>query len=529
MGCFYIIFIKVGTNNNNNNREHWGTRIGLVLAMAGNAIGLGNLLRFPVQAANNGGSAFMIPYFISLLLLGIPLMWVEWGIGRYGGILGHGTAPGMFDTLWKNRAAKYLGILSIFLPLVILTYYTYIASWTIGYSMASLMGLMPKATQLLNASPKEVLLPYQDLLSNFIGTGSSGFLLTPKLSTYTFFLFTLFISMWILSKGITEGIEKLNRVAIPALFFMALILFIRVLTLGDPVREGQNPITGLAVLWEPDLSGIFNPKIWLAAAGQIFFTLSLGLGAILTYASYLKKDDDIALNGLSVTSLNEVAEVILGGTIAIVSAVVFFGASSIKEITGGSFQLGFISMPAIFSKILWGEFFGFIWFLLLYLAALTSIVALAQPAIAFFEDELGWARKKSVIILGIFFFVFAHISIFLKGALDELDFWAGTFGLVWLALFEVIIFFWIFGAEKAWNEINRGAQIKIPRFLFYITKYITPLFLIVILFTWTYKELPNILKTGSPGVTIARIFMILLLIFHLILVRIAWKRRTAEQ
>lgn len=508
-----------------NKREHWGTRIGLVLAMAGNAIGLGNFLRFPVQAANNGGSAFMIPYFISLLLLGIPLMWIEWGIGRYGGALGHGTAPGMFDALWKNRVAKYLGILSIFLPLVILIYYTYIASWTIGYSIASLMGLMPKAKDFLNTPATEIVVPYREFLSNFIGTAGDNTILSPKLATYIFFVITLVISMWILAKGISGGIEKLNNFAIPALFIMAIILFIRVLTLGEPVKPGQNPVTGLAVLWEPDLSGILNPKIWLAAAGQIFFTLSLGLGAIMTYASYLNKDDDIALNALSTASLNESAEVILGGTIAIVSAAVFFGPQSIKEIAGGAFQLGFISMPAIFSKMPWGEFFGFLWFLLLYFAALTSIVALSQPAIAFFEDELGWSRKKSVVVLAIAFFASAHIPIFLRGALDEMDFWAGTFGLVWLALFEVIIFFWIFGAENAWNEITRGAQIKIPRFFFYIMKYVTPLFLIVILVTWTYKELPNALRAGGPGVNVARAFMIALLLIHLVLVRMAWKRR----
>jgi len=515
----------MSNNSHSSTRERWGTRIGLVLAMAGNAIGLGNFLRFPVQAANNGGSAFMIPYFISLLLLGIPLMWIEWAIGRYGGAMGHGTAPGMFDALWKHPLAKYLGILSIFLPLVIVIYYTYIASWTIGYSVASLMGLMPKAKDFLNTPATEIVVPYRDFLANFIGSNSDSTLLAPKLATYIFFVFTLVLSMWILAKGISGGIEKLNNFAIPALFIMAIILFIRVLTLGEPVKPGQNPITGLAVLWEPDLSGILDPKIWLAAAGQIFFTLSLGLGAILTYASYLNKDDDIALNGLSTASLNEFAEVILGGTIAIVSAAVFFGPQSIKDIAGGAFQLGFISMPAIFSRMPFGEFFGFLWFLLLYFAALTSIVALAQPAIAFFEDELGWTRKKSVIVLAIAFFASAHIPIFLKGALDEMDFWAGTFGLVWLALFEVIIFFWIFGSENAWKEINRSAQIKIPGFFFYVMKYITPLFLIVILGTWTYKELPNTIKAGGPGVNIARAFMIVLLILHLVLVRIAWKRR----
>lgn len=122
----------------NNNREQWGSRIGLILAVAGNAIGLGNFLRFPVQAAQNGGGAFMIPYFIFFLILGIPLMWIEWGIGRHGGRFNHGSAPGMFDVLWKNKAAKYFGAVGLFISLVIMIYYTYIESWTLGFSFFSI-------------------------------------------------------------------------------------------------------------------------------------------------------------------------------------------------------------------------------------------------------------------------------------------------------------------------------------------------------------------------------------------------------
>jgi len=119
-------------SSNNSEREQWGSRIGLILAVAGNAIGLGNFLRFPVQAAQNGGGAFMIPYFVSFLLLGIPLMWMEWGIGRHGGKYRHGSAPGMFDVLWKNKIAKYIGTLGLFQSTVIMIYYTYIESWSLG-------------------------------------------------------------------------------------------------------------------------------------------------------------------------------------------------------------------------------------------------------------------------------------------------------------------------------------------------------------------------------------------------------------
>src|SRR3989339_1430304 len=119
-------------------REQWGSKIGLILAVAGNAVGLGNFLRFPVQAAQNGGGAFMIPYFIFFLILGIPMMWIEWGIGRHGGKYNHGSAPGMFDVIWKNKLAKYFGSIGLLISLIILIYYTYVTSWTLAYSFFSI-------------------------------------------------------------------------------------------------------------------------------------------------------------------------------------------------------------------------------------------------------------------------------------------------------------------------------------------------------------------------------------------------------
>lgn len=508
-------------------REQWGSRMGLILAMAGNAIGLGNFLRFPVQAAENGGGAFMIPYFISLLILGIPLMWVEWGIGRYGGALGHGTAPGMFDALWKNRAAKYIGILGIFLPLVIVIYYTYICSWTLAFSVFSIFGMYPSPDIAVGTvSAAEYLKPYQSYLYSYIGVDGAGTFLMPDPAAYFFFIVTLVIGFWVLVKGVSGGIEVLNKLAIPALFVMALVLFLKIISLTSPTNPDYTVSRAFAFLWEPDFSGLWSSKVWLAAAGQIFFTLSLGLGAVMTYASYVKKDEDIVLDGLSTASLNEFAEVVFGSTIAITSAVIFFGPDGAGEIAkGGAFKLGFISMPAIFTHMAYGQFFGFLWFLLLFFAGITSVVALSQPVVAFFEDEFGWERKKAVITLGVFFFATAHLPIFVNGSLDEMDFWAGTFGLVILALFEMILFFWIFGADNAWEELMRGAKLRIPRVFFYIMKYVTPAFLIVILVAWTYEQLPSVLSKTEAGVWITRGFLALLLLAHVIAVRAAWKKR----
>jgi len=493
-------------------REHWGSRIGLILAMSGNAIGLGNFLRFPVQAAENGGGAFMIPYFICFVVLGIPLMWVEWGLGRYGGRIGHGSAPGIFQSMWAHPAAKYIGILGVLLPLVILIYYVYICSWTLAFSFSSILGLYPTPDTIVHATgPVGYLAPYQDYLYGFIGASSESLFLSPNPFAYLFFVVTLALGLFILSKGISGGIEKLNKIAIPTLFILAAILFVRVLTLESPTDAGMTVSGALAFLWEPDFSGLYSAKVWLAAAGQVFFTLSLGFGAILTYASYVKPDEDIALNGLATSSLNEFAEVVFGSTIAIISAVIFFGVDGAGLIAGeGAFKLGFISMPAIFTHMSYGALFGFLWFLLLFIAGLTSVVALSQPTLAFFEDEFKWSRKKSVAVFGLILFLSASLPIFLKGSLDEMDFWAGTLGIVVLAFFEIVIFFWIFGAENAWAEITRGANIRIPRAFFYLMKYVTPLLLLIILAVWGYQQLPAVLARRGLELWVTRAFLVLL-------------------
>jgi NSS family neurotransmitter:Na+ symporter len=494
-------------------REHWGSRIGLVLAMAGNAIGLGNFLRFPGKAAGNGGGAFMIPYFISLILMAIPLMWLEWAQGRYGGMRGHGTTPGIFQIMWENRIAKYLGVLGIFIPTVIVIYYTYIGSWTLGYGIYSLLDLLPKVDQSVlhpSMSPQEIssiiLQPFEEFRNSYTGR-ADGELLHVQAFTYIIFIFVLISSVWVLARGVSRGIEVLAKIAMPIFFILAVVLVIRVFTLGHPVTGHYGSMDGFAFLWEPkwfierDGRQVFvflDVKTWLEAAGQVFFTLSLGMGAIQCYASYLRKNDDVVLSGLATTSANEVAEVIMGGSIAIPAAAAFFGVASVQVIASrGSFCLGFTSMPAIFGFLPGGNILGFFWFILLFLAAFTSIVALAQPMIAFIEDEIGMTREKAAILLGISWFLSSHLCIFLRGGWQVMDFWAGTFGPPLLAFVEVIIIMWIFGGKKMWDEMHRGAQLRVPSFFYYTAKYITPLFLGLILIAWVYQNIAQPVFTGT--------------------------------
>ncbi len=513
-------------SNTSSEREQWGSRIGLILAVAGNAVGLGNFLRFPVQAAQNGGGAFMIPYFIFFLLLGIPLMWIEWGIGRHGGKFNHGSAPGMFDVIWKNKLAKYFGALGLFISLIIMIYYTYIESWTLGYSFFSItqkyFGLGDFTAM------KTFLYSYQgrEVSSYFSGISVA----------YIFMVITFAVNFWILFRGISKGIEKLAKIAMPLLFLFAIIIAIRVATLGtpDPMHPENSVSAGFGFIWNPDFAALSDPKIWLAAAGQIFFTLSVGMGTIHAYASYLRPKDDIALSGLTTAATNEFAEVVLGGSIAIPIAVAFFGVAVTTQMAlGGAFDLGFASMPLVFERIPYGEIFGFLWFLLLFFAGITSSVAMGQPVVAFLEDEFGMSRKKAVGTLAIVVFISVQFVVFfLKyGFLDEMDYWAGTFGLVVFALIETILFMWVFGADKAWDEMNEGGDIKIPKLFHFVMKYITPLVLLIVMGWWLVNDaIPTLLLQNAdpqnvPYIWGARIFMIFIYALIVLMVKQAWKKK----
>jgi SNF family Na+-dependent transporter len=514
-------------NNSTRPREQWESRLGLILAVAGNAVGLGNFLRFPVQAAQNGGGSFMVPYFIFFLLLGIPLMWIEWSIGRYGGKFNHGSTPGMFDVLWKNSIAKYIGALGLVISMIIMIYYTYIESWTLAYSFFSISQTYSGQTN--HESMRQFLYNFQGK-----GTSSNFSSIWPA---YSFMLITFCLNFWILYRGISKGIEKLAKIAIPLLFLFGIILAIRVIFLGTPdsTHPENNVANGFSFIWNLNFDRLNEPRIWLAAAGQIFFTLSVGMGSIHAYASYLKPKDDIVLSGLSTASLNEFAEVGIGGSIAIPAAVAFFGITLTTQIaSAGAFDLGFVSMPLIFKQIPLGFLFGTLWFVLLFLAGITSSVAMGQPFISFLEDEFGYSRRKATTVLALIIFISIQFVIFFidKGFLDEMDYWAGTFGLVVFAFLETILFMWVFGSQKAWQEMNEGGDIKIPALFFFIMKYITPVILLCIMIWWAIQDaiptflLVNIESEKIPIIWGARILMLIISIGILIMIKKAWIKKS---
>jgi SNF family Na+-dependent transporter len=452
------------------------------MAVAGSAIGLGNFLRFPSVAAQNGGGAFMIPYLVALLLLGLPLMWVEWTIGRFGGGFGHSTAPGMFRTMSaKNRFIKAFGVIGIFGPIVILMYYLYVESWLLGYGWYALSGKLGACTT--QADMKAFLLGYTGCVKNQHFAS-----LTPA---YLFFLLTFAANMVVLYYGIRGGIERVCNWGMPLLFVLGLVLMARVFALGtpNPERPDQNVVNGLGFLWNPKWEALADPGVWLAAAGQIFFTLSVGIGVILTYASYLKRDDDVALSGLTAASANELVEVVMGGSIVIPAAFAFLGhAGTLEAAKGGTFNLGFFTMPMVLQHLPFSNLLGVCWFLLLFIAGITSSISLAQPAIAFLEDEFDLTRRQAVGWFSVVTFLLCQPGIFFfaNGVVDEIDFWAVNVCLVTFGLVEVVLFAWVFGMDRAWTELHAGSDITIPRVYRLIIKYITPLILVAILGAWLF-------------------------------------------
>jgi len=450
-------------------RERWGSRVGLVLAMAGNAVGLGNFLRFPAQAAQNGGGAFLVPYLVSFVLMGIPLLWVEWAIGRHGGQFGHHSAPGMFDRLGPYRWLKYIGVFGLFTTLTVAAYYCYIESWTLAYVWHSVVGTFR------DVAPT-------DFFPAYLGTHAQSIFALP-VEAFFWFLLTLGLNLWILSRGLDRGIEIAAKIGMPLLLLFAAVLAVRGLTLGtDAPGVVQSPLVGLNFVWEPKVSGLLDPTTWLAAAGQIFFTLSVGMGSIHCYAAYLKRNQDIALNAASAGWMNEFVEVVLGGSILIPIATAYLGLPAVQAATqgGSGFSLGFLTLPTLFNQ--WGWFApvaGALWFGLLFFAGITSSLAMGQPVLAFFQDEFGASRARAAVTFGLTTLVLGGLCVWLYpgGSFDEFDFWSGTFSLVLFALGEAIVFAWIFGMDRAWEEITRGADIRVPRFFRPVIRWITPAFI----------------------------------------------------
>ncbi len=481
----------------NSGKENWGSKLGVVLAVAGSAVGLGNFLRFPGQAVNNGGGAFMIPYIISFLVLGIPIAWCEWTMGRLGGRFRQNSSPGIMYAIWRRSPAKLLGAVSLLIPVTIYMYYILLEAWCLDYCLQFASGgfqeMFAAATEGVGERREEVdavVGATGEHLSRTFGLSGHGALLAEG-RTVWLVLACFLVNFFIIYQGVTRGIEKFCKWAMPLLLMCATLILVRVLTL-------PNITSGLGFMWNPDWGALKDPKVWLAASGQIFFSLSVGFGLILCYSSYLRKDDDVVLSSLSASSTNEFCEVILAGLIVVPTAFLFLGAENAK---GGTFTLGFVTLPAIMHFMPWGNWVGALWFGLLFLAAVTSSLSMLQPAIAFLEDGFGLGRRASVAVLGVITACGAGLTMYFSKnalALDYTDFWCNLFMII-AATGLVIMFGWVIGAERGVREMNRGAELRVPRFMAVMIRFVTPTFLIVILIAWSWTTFPNYLAGMDPA------------------------------
>ena len=349
----------------NNGREQWGSRLGFIMAAAGSAVGLGNVWRFPYLVGMNGGAAFVFVYILLAITVGITVMLAEFCIGRAA----QRNSVGAFRILAKNPFWQVVGWLGLLAGgFIILSYYGIIAGWTIKYMIHSFTGLMPIAAEGGSG----------DVLGAFLGN-------TKLVVVYQAIAMVITIS--IVATGLGEGIERACKVMMPALFVILIILIVRSVTL-----PGAG--AGIEFYLKPDFSKLTGKSI-LDALGQSFFSLSLGMGIMITYGSYLTKGERLPSAGLMILGLDTSVAFLAG--FAIFPAVFAMGIEP-----GAGVGLTFVTLPGVFAKMPMGAFFSFAFFLLLFFAALTSMMSLLEVAVSFIMDEFKISRKVAAWGGGIF-------------------------------------------------------------------------------------------------------------------------------
>lgn len=439
----------------NKKRDSFGSKLGIIAAAAGSAIGLGNIYRFPCIAGENGGAAFIIVYLIIILCLGIPIMLSELVIGRHS----KKNLVGTFKALAPGTAWKIVGYIGVICSTFILAFYSTVAGWTLEYIMKAVTNYF---------SGKDI---------TMIEQGFADFQnapVRPVLWQLTFILLTALI----LLGGVKDGIERYTKILMPALFVILIILAIKSLTL-------DNSSEGLKFLFKPDFSKI-DGEVILNALGQAFFSLSVGMGCLVTYGSYIDDKDNLTTTTLSV-SLTDTLVAIMAGII------IFPAAFSFGVQPEAGFGLAFNTLPMIFDQMIGGYFFCIIFFILLAIAALTSTISLLEVIVAFISEEFRIKRSIATIIgavsagaIGIFATLsLREGSVFIingKPLFDNMDFLTANILIPIGALLVVIFLAWKMKKETFYDEItNRGSlKIGIKNVMFFIIKFIAPIVIIII-------------------------------------------------
>lgn len=344
-------------------RATFGSKIGVILATVGCAVGLGNIWRFPYMLGENGGAAFLLVYFFCILFLGIPVMITEFFIGRYS----RKNAAGAFKVMAPGTKWSVIGYNGVTAAFLILGYYAVVAGWTLEYITQAFTGSLAGKSA-------------TDFAGEFAAFSTDVF--RPILWTVVFIALTHIIII----SGVKEGIERASKVMMPVLFLILIALCVRSATLPGASE-------GLSFLFNPDFSKI-NSSVVLSAMGQAFFSLSIGMGCLITYASYFGKQTNLQTTALQVTILDTLVAVLAG--VMIFPAVFSFG---IEPTTGP--ELVFITLPNVFEQLPFGNIWSFVFFVLLALAALTSTISLHEVSTAYVHEEYHISRKKAAIIVSV--------------------------------------------------------------------------------------------------------------------------------
>ncbi len=439
-------------NLNGKKRDNWGSRLGFIMAAAGSAVGLGNIWRFPYTAGQNGGSAFILIYLGFVFVIGLSVMVAEFAVGRRTSL----AAVGAFKKYNSNWT--FVGVIGVVSAFFIMGFYPVVGGWALAYVFKTFTGLLSNTAT--------------------IGDSFGAFITDPIQPLIWFFVF-LAANVVIVIKGISGGIEKAGKVLMPTLFILFILLAIRSVTL-----EGAS--AGLEFLFKPDFSEVTG-ETFLAALGQAFFSLSLGMGCMITYGSYLKKDEKLPQNALIVTALDTAVAILAG--IAIFPALFAFG----MEPAAGP-GLVFVVVPTIFAQMGGlGIVFSAVFFVALVVAALTSSVSLLEVVVSYLIDQRNMERKPAVLITAAIMTVtgiFASLSLgvmsgftmFGVGVFDFFDILTDKIFLAIGGMLLAVFVGWVVKKEDLRDELTNGGTLKFGLFevWYNIVKYVIPLAVAVI-------------------------------------------------
>ncbi|NQU95205.1 MAG: sodium-dependent transporter [Candidatus Omnitrophica bacterium] len=441
-------------------RETWNSHWGMIAAMIGTAIGLGNIWRFPYLCGKYGGATFLIPYIILLFGVAIFAMMCEWVLGRHT----KREPLGAFDKI-KFPFGRDIGAWGIVGPFFLYSYYIVITSWVLFFVFASFEGLyFGKNTETFFAS--------------FLG---SKWIFLAHFAAVC-------ITSGILAMGVQKGIERACKIMIPTLFVLLIVVVIRSVTL-----PGANE--GIEFYMRPRWGGLLNIETWVAALGQVFFTLSLGMGAMLLYGSYMKDEWGIPMNAISVTLGNTSASILAGFAIFPAAFALGFGA-----VIGGAKSIGltFFVLPKVFEVMPGGHFFGGIFFILLAFGAISSAISIQEPAIAWLKAEVGWSRKEAALFTGIILWIMGLpflLNGFVKGGLgaklallSKMDIIIGQLAIPIFGILAIIAVGYFMG-DRGFDEMNKNARVKLSHtWIKFWIKAIVPIF-VAILFILTLLKI----------------------------------------